>query len=60
MEVKAERAIKHYEQMLRASRNYWNRKKQEKIKNGTYRDRGRPRKNPLPEPPVVEVVQKSI
>ena len=36
--------MKHYEAMRRASKTYYDKKKQIKIENGTYRGRGRPRK----------------
>ena len=60
----AETALRHYEAVKRASRNYWNRKKEQKIADGTYRPRGRPRKTPTPPPSLkmdeVAVVQNPI
>ena len=38
--------MKHYLAMKKAQKSYAERKKQEKIANGTYRGRGRPRKTP--------------
>jgi hypothetical protein len=43
-------AIRHYEALLRAKKKYNERKKQEKIANGEYRPRGRPRKNIVDTP----------
>ena len=45
-------AMRNYENMKKASRAYWERKKQKKIEEGTYRGRGRPRKNDTPLPPI--------
>jgi len=45
-------AVKNYENMKKASREYYARKKQQKIAEGTYRGRGRPRKDDTPLPPV--------
>lgn len=45
-------AMRNYENMRRASRAYYERKKQKKIEEGTYRGRGRPRKNDTPLPPI--------
>jgi len=45
-------AMKNYENMKKASREYYARKKQQKIADGTYRGRGRPRKDTTPPPPV--------
>lgn len=44
MESAIEKALRQYEAQKRHSANYYNKKKQEKIENGTYRGRGRPRK----------------
>lgn len=44
MEDTVSKAIKQYEAQKSYSANYYNKKKQEKIENGTYRGRGRPRK----------------
>jgi hypothetical protein len=41
-------AVRNYENMKKASRAYWERKKQQKIADGTYRGRGRPRKDDTP------------
>lgn len=41
-------AMRNYENMRRASRAYYERKKQKKIDDGTYRGRGRPRKDDTP------------
>jgi hypothetical protein len=46
-------AVRNYENMKKASREYYARKKQQKIDAGTYRGRGRPRKDTTP-PPVVQ------
>jgi hypothetical protein len=46
-------AVRNYENMKKASRDYYARKKQQKIDAGTYRGRGRPRKDDSP-PPIVE------
>jgi hypothetical protein len=45
-------AVRNYENMKKASREYYARKKQQKIADGTYRGRGRPRKDTTPPPPV--------
>jgi hypothetical protein len=45
-------AVRNYENMKKASRDYYARKKQQKIADGTYRGRGRPRKDTTPPPPV--------
>lgn len=44
MEAITQKALQQYLNQLKHSANYYNRKKQEKIENGTYRGRGRPRK----------------
>ena len=46
-----DKARKYYEATLQRNRDAWNRKKQAKIEAGTYRGRGRPRKNTPPSPP---------
>ena len=52
-----ETAMRNYENMKKASRAYWERKKQKRIEDGTYRGRGRPRKNiPTDEPEKVVAV----
>ena len=38
------KAMKQYEAQKHHSAKYYNKKKQEKIENGTYKGRGRPRK----------------
>jgi hypothetical protein len=43
-EDKIEKALRHYESMRRASAAYYERKRQGKIEDGTYRGRGRPKK----------------
>ena len=49
-----ETAMRNYENMKKASRAYWERKKQKRIEDGTYRGRGRPRKNvPTDDPPNI-------
>lgn len=45
-------AVRNYENMKKASRDYYARKKQQKIDAGTYRGRGRPRKDTTPPPHV--------
>jgi hypothetical protein len=45
-------AVRNYENMKKASREYYARKKQKKIEEGTYRGRGRPRKDTTPPPPI--------
>ena len=56
-----EKARRYYEATLQRNRDAWNRKKDEKIANGTYRGRGRPRKNtpPTPPPEIQEVAVNS-
>lgn len=44
MEKSVEIALKQYEAQKKRSADYYERKKQERIQNGTYRGRGRPRK----------------
>ena len=39
-----EKALRHYESMRRASSAYYERKRQSKIADGTYKGRGRPKK----------------
>lgn len=39
-----EKALRHYESMRRASAAYYERKRQTKIADGTYKGRGRPKK----------------
>jgi hypothetical protein len=39
-----EKALRHYESMRRASSAYYERKRQGKIADGTYKGRGRPKK----------------
>lgn len=51
------KAQKYYEAALQRSRDQWDKVKQERIANGTYRGRGRPRKYPTPPyPPNLEAV----
>lgn len=39
-----EKALRHYESMRRASAAYYERKRQGKMADGTYKGRGRPKK----------------
>lgn len=50
MEKVAELALKQYESQKKRSNDYYNRKKQQKVEDGTYRGRGRPRKVNEPTP----------
>jgi hypothetical protein len=43
-EEQFQKALKQYQAQLTASAKYYEKKRQEKIQNGTYRGRGRPRK----------------
>lgn len=43
-------ALRHYEQQRKAWSAYNERKREEKRQNGTYRPRGRPRKDTTPPP----------
>lgn len=47
---KVDVALRHYEALRNAQLNYLERKRQAKKEAGTYRGRGRPRKN-VPTPP---------
>ena len=53
-----EKALRHYESMRRASAAYYDRKRQGKIADGTYKGRGRPKKETaiFEQPAVVEKV----
>jgi hypothetical protein len=58
-------ALKHYEAVKRASNAYYERKRQAKKDAGTYRGRGRPKKDVSPEPDCCgrvkgEVVENSV
>lgn len=44
MDAVIEKAIRQYEAQKKYSADYYNKKKQEKIEAGTYKGRGRPRK----------------
>lgn len=52
---KIQKALKQYQNQLKASASYYERKRQEKIQNGTYRGRGRPRKMKTDEVKVENV-----
>jgi hypothetical protein len=45
--VNVDAAVKHYQALLRAKKAYDERQRQAKKDAGTYRGRGRPRKNPV-------------
>lgn len=56
-----EKARLYYERALQRSRDQWNKKKQERIANGTYRGRGRPRKYPDPPyPPALVPAEVAV
>lgn len=47
-----QKAQRYYEATLQRNRDAWNKKKQAKIEAGTYRSRGRPRKDTPPTHPT--------
>jgi hypothetical protein len=59
MDAALEIALKQYESQKKRSAAYYERKKLEKIENGTYRGRGRPRKVKVAEGEGVGVIPET-